>query len=173
MGGPSRRSTRDARAARRHYSLLRLWEFCSNLVRRRGMAMDQLKQTYRGAMSSIEQIASQYDGVSGPLFMSVPESYYRASVLFMIVGQHTCGWSSVTVVLDELLRTYEEFDLGREYTRSPFWQASHQVFRGVNLDGPERAFLWSNLVRVDQHRKRPRAEIEEAVSALGLLTREI
>ena len=47
------------------------------------------------------------------------------------------------------------------------------MFRSVNPDGPERAFLWSNLVRVDQHCRRPCAEVENAVSELGLLNREL
>jgi hypothetical protein len=135
--------------------------------------MEELKQAYRNALPSIEQISAQNDGVSGPLLMEVPDSYRRASVRLMIIGQQTYGWPSVTVELDELLRTYTAFDLGREYYSSPFWQASHQVFRAVNPDGPDRAFLWSNLVRVDQHRERPSAEIEDAVSGLGLLNCEL
>ena len=91
----------------------------------------------------------------------------------MIIGQQTYGWPSVTVGLEALLREYKEFDLGRKYYSSPFWQTSHQVFRSANPDGPERAFLWSNLVRVDQHCERPCAEIENAVSRLGLLNREL
>ena len=135
--------------------------------------MDELTKTYRDAMPSIEQIASQHDGVSGPLLISVPGSYSKTGVRLMIVGQQTYGWPSIAVGLDELLRAYEDFDLGREYTPSPFWQASHEVFRGANPNGPERAFLWTNLVRVDQHGERPCAEIEDAVSDLGLLNLEL
>ena len=135
--------------------------------------MEELKQAYRDAIPSIEHISAQYDGVSGPLLMATPYSYEQAKVRLMIIGQQTYGWPSVTVGLEELLRTYKEFDLGREYYSSPFWQASHQVFRSANPDGPERAFLWSNLVRVDQHCERPCAEVENAVSDLGLLNREL
>jgi len=134
--------------------------------------MEELIQAYRNALPSIEQISAQNDGVSGPLLMKVPEAYRCAGVRLLIVGQQTYGWPSVTVGLDELLRTYVAFDLGSEYYSSPFWQASHQVFRAVNPDGPDRAFLWSNLVRVDQYGKRPSAEIEDVVSGLGLLNRE-
>lgn len=135
--------------------------------------MEELKQAYRDALPSIEQISAPDDGVSGPLLMKVPGSYRRASVRLMIVGQQTHGWPSIEVGLDELLRRYAAFDLGRQYYSSPFWQASHQLFRAVNPDGPERAFLWSNLVKVDQHGERPRVEIEDAVSALGLLNLEL
>ena len=135
--------------------------------------MDELKQIYRDAMPSIGHISAQYDAVSGPLLMTIPCSYVQTRVRLMVIGQQTYGWPSVTVELEELLRTYKEFDLGREYYSSPFWQASHQVFRSANPDGPERAFLWSNLVRVDQNCKRPCAEIENAVSDLGLLNREL
>ena len=135
--------------------------------------MEELKQVYRDAIPSIEHISAQYDAVSGPLLVTTPYSYAQTRVRLMIIGQQTYGWPSVGVGLEELLRTYKEFDLGREYYSSPFWQASHRVFRSVNPDGPERAFLWSNLVRVDQNGKRPCAEIENAVSDLGLLNREL
>lgn len=133
----------------------------------------QLRQAYAEAVPTLERISATHEGVSGPLLISVPSGYERAEVRLMIVGQQTNGWPSITVGLGELLRTYRDFDLGRSYTASPFWQASHQLFGGVNPEGPERAFLWSNLVRVDQHCERPKPEIEEAVSKLGLLSVEL
>ena len=36
---------------------------------------------------SIEHISAQYDGVSGPLLMTIPYSYEQARVRLMIIGQ--------------------------------------------------------------------------------------
>lgn len=134
---------------------------------------EKLNALYAAAMPELKRIAEAYDGVSGPLFMAVPDGYERAGVRVMIVGQQTRDWPSVSVGLDELLRAYREFDLGRHYTASPFWQASHSVFAELNPTGPERAFLWSNLVKMDQHCKRPSPQLEEDVCRLGLLVGEL
>lgn len=136
-------------------------------------AMEELNQTYRYAMPAIEQIAARHGGVSGPLFISEPLAYWESGVRLMIVGQQTCGWPDVSVGLEGLLRAYREFDLGREYTASPFWQASHELSRGVNSEGPERGFVWSNLVKVDQYNERPEPEVEDAIWDLALLNREL
>ncbi len=135
--------------------------------------MEELEQAYLDAMPTIEQITDRYKGVSGPLFISVPNAYYKTSLPLMIVGQQTNGWPCVTEGLSQLLLTYREFNLGQNCTHFPFWRASHELFKSLNPEGPERAFLWSNLVKVDQHYKRPSAEVENSISGLNLLNREL
>ncbi len=133
----------------------------------------ELRAFYADTMAALMEISKSKDGVSGPLLLSVPENYEHTSVRLMIVGQQTYGWPHITVGLEDLLRAYREFDLGRRYTKSPFWQASHRLFSELNPVGPERAFLWSNLVKVDQYNRRPTPDLEEQVSKIGLLTAEL
>ena len=135
--------------------------------------LETLKGLYASALSALSDISASQDGISGPLFLSVPKDYERTAVRLMIVGQQTYGWPSITIGLDGLLSQYREFDLGRGYTASPFWQASHRLFAALNPAGPERAFLWSDLVKVDQHNERPAPDVEEQVSKLGLLLAEL
>jgi len=135
--------------------------------------MKKLIQIYSDAMPTFEKVSSEHKGVSDPLFMSVPDGYSQTNVRLLIVGQQTHGWQNEKVGVKGLLQTYRNFDLGREYTKSPFWQASHKLSDEINSSGPKRAFLWSNLIKVDQCQDRPIPEIEEAVSALGLLPEEI
>lgn len=135
--------------------------------------MKELIQIYSEAMPTFEKVSSEHKGVSGPLFISVPPDYVRTEVRLMIVGQQTHGWPRVTVGLKKLLQTYQDFNLGRKYTKSAFWQASHKVYKSLNPNGPERAFLWSNLLKVDIEKNRPSSKIEEAICELRLLPEEI
>ena len=132
-----------------------------------------LNELYRGVMPELNRIGRLYEGVSGPLLVAVPEGFDQATVRLMIVGQQTYGWPCVSLGLDELLRRYRCFDLGRCYRRSPFWQASHSLYARLNPNGPDRAFVWSNLVKVDQCARRPSPQLEEEVCRLGLLAGEL
>lgn len=132
-----------------------------------------LREFYARALRPLEEILADRDGVSGPLLLSVPEGYTHTSVRLLIAGQQTKGWPGLSSGIDTLLATYQEFDLGRNYVASPFWQASHQLDAAVNPGGPPRSFLWSNLIKVDQHGGRPQEDIEERVATLGLFEAEI
>lgn len=131
----------------------------------------QLRALYSPALDALAVLRAH--GASRPLLMEVPEAYHLAPVKLMIVGQQTLGWGEQCEDLDQLLALYREFDLGLECRRSPFWHAAHRLHRGLNPDGPERAFLWSNLVKVDQYGRRPEAAMEDSVCSLGLLAGEI
>ena len=135
-------------------------------------AQSKLEDAYTDALPARERICASEEDISGPLFLSIPEGYERTKVRLMIVGQQTHGWPDVSIGLDGLIQTYRDFDLAREYHSTPFWQASHQVNEGVNPDGPERSFLWTNLVRSDQGKERPNPEVENTLSELGLLEKE-
>ena len=108
--------------------------------------------------------------------MEVPESYHQSAVKLMIVGQETRGWAEEIKALTtvrELMSFYSGFNLGEKYRASPFWQAAQQFHRSLNPKGPERSYLWSNLIKVSQQKKRPIPSIEENICNLGLLQAEI
>jgi hypothetical protein len=122
-------------------------------------------------------------GLSNPHFVSPPSAYFELAVRLMVVGQETKGWGPTDdgcfgEPLGEdptrrLMDVYAEFDLGRRYMRSPFWQAAHRLHEGLNPGHPRGAFLWSNLVKIDQCGHRPGDEYESLVTELQLLQFEI
>jgi len=134
---------------------------------------DDLKQAYLSSIPALEAIEAKHAEAYGPHLISVPAAYYATDVRLMIVGQQARYWPSVTLGLDGLLDAYKAFDLARNTGSSPFWQASHTIAQRVNPNGPERAFLWTNLIKMDEGEGRPNAALEEAVCKLGLLNREI
>jgi len=137
------------------------------------MMNQRLYSLYHAAVAELDLALPVGAGISRPLLLYVPDAYHAAAIKLMIVGQETAGWCEPGDTVDTLLAVYCGFDLGRKCRRSHFWQAAHKVYRGLNPQGPERAFLWSNLVKVDQCERRPEPAVEEAVSRLGLLPAEI
>jgi hypothetical protein len=133
----------------------------------------QLYNLYCAAVAELDSALPPGAGVSRPLLLYVPDAYHAAAFKLMIVGQETNGWCDPGDTVDTLIGIYCGFNLGQKCYRSPFWQAAHRIYRGLNPQGPERAFLWSNLVKVDQNGRRPESAVEEAVSRLGLLPAEI
>jgi hypothetical protein len=134
---------------------------------------EKLRRFYSKAMPELKKMLASKEGVSRPLFLAVPDGYFRVPVRLMIVGQQTHTWGEGDNGIDELIVKYQVFYESRSYKNSPFWQASKRLFRLLNPDTTENTFIWTNLVKVDQHGKRPAWEIEEGVSGLGILQEEM
>lgn len=138
----------------------------------------QLRIFYREVLPSLRDIVASDGTISNPHLISVPGEYTATRTRVMVIGQQTYGWGERGVsgqadALNALIQLYADFNLGEKYTASPFWQATVSLNRFVNPDSPPRAFLWSNLIKVDQSKRRPSQKIEEGVCALALLQREI
>lgn len=134
----------------------------------------RLRELYGPALDSLARVTNGVDGISRPLLLEVPETYQRATCKLMIVGQQTRYWGEQCETVDELMSFYTGFQLGRTQRRSQFWQAAHKLHNALNPAGPGEAFLWSNLVKVDQLGGRLRAPgLEAAVARVGLLQGEI
>jgi hypothetical protein len=126
-----------------------------------------------------EVIASlaPFEDVSDPMFCCLPDGYLDTTIRLMIVGQQTRGWGEEPGLdcASAYMEHHRKFDLARTYRArsSPFWRGAHELAGLVNPNGPERAFLWSNLVKVDQDGVRPSPEIENLISQFGMVPREI
>lgn len=142
------------------------------------MMNERLRAAYAPALATIRERFADRPEISEPLFMHVPDGYSRVAIKLMVVGQETFGWregldTSASDPVLALCSLYAGFNLGEHCRRSPFWQAAHKLHRLINPEGPERAFLWSNLVKVDQNNRRPEREVEDFVTSLGLVQSEI
>jgi len=133
----------------------------------------RLRAVYEEAFPRLHELTNPRPDASGPLLIEVPGEYERARVKLLCVGQQTNGWPETSHGIDGLLKVYREFDLGRNYTSSPFWVACHRLSRALNPDGPGFSFTWSNLIKIDQDQGRPSPEVEESVCSLRLLEKEI
>ena len=138
---------------------------------------ETLRATYERALTIYRATVPAAPTLAQPFLVAVPADYERSTRRLMIVGQETFGWgeryAGGVASAADLMALHAEFDLGRYYRPSPFWQAAHQLHAALNPDGPARAFVWNNLVKVDAGRGRQPAEVEDAVSRLELLPAEI
>jgi hypothetical protein len=108
-------------------------------------------------------------GLSNPLLIDLPHDWENVRTKLMIIGQQTNGWGSFgegygNDPIAGLIRDYAAFQLGRFYRPTPFWQAAYVVHMSLDSTIRPFSFVWSNLVKVDQHARRPAAQIEELVS---------
>jgi len=118
--------------------------------------------------------------ISAPLVIDVPPAYSGARVRLMIVGQESFGWGesidhtlSAEDVLNTLRSWYREFDRASGYKATPFWQAAMQIFTALNPAATSRAFLWSNLYKMDVGGRRPSPDSEAALDDAHLIRAEI
>lgn len=113
--------------------------------------------------------------VSFPLLVDVDATnYFRTSSRLVVVGQQTGGWVGFSAQVTEAdafercLQGYAKFALGRNpggasFLGTPFWTASHELYRRIEPSGPEGGFVWTDLLRVDEHYGRPSPDVEGAV----------
>jgi hypothetical protein len=127
------------------------------------------------------QAREQYPSISLPHLVEPKPAYFTQDVRLMVVGQETFGWGTKEVtafdddqqLVDDLLACYARFDLGIAYRSTPFWAAANALFAGLNPDASERAYIWSNLVKLDNNRQRVNSTVEDALAAANLLPLEI
>lgn len=138
---------------------------------------EELRALYERSWPALAAACARHDGVSQPQLIHVPEAYGEASTRLAIVGQQARFWGGDATFgadpVPSLMRHYADFDLGRAEAGEPFWSACHALHAALSPDGPERAFLWTNLVKVDQRGDRPDPLLEEDVVRLGLLQAEL
>jgi len=142
--------------------------------------MGRLRDRYAEAVELWREFRPTYPTLSVPFVVSPAAAYAAAQVKVLVVGQETFGWGerlddgrSPSAIVDVLANEYASFDLGAKYRNTPFWSAADHVFRGLNPEASARAFLWSNLNKMDCSRSRIPQEVEARISELALLQEEI
>jgi hypothetical protein len=118
-------------------------------------------------------------GFTHPLLLKVSQRYCDAPWRIMVVGQQTDTWYNDRNArthadpVGMLMDTYAESDLARPFKKrsSPYWWASHHIASTLN-GNLEWDFVWTDLVRIDQHRARPHQQLEAQFCAMNLLARE-
>ena len=105
----------------------------------------------------------------GPLLCD-PGVYLQQPVRLLVIGQETNGWACNPHDLQGQLRNYREFEVGRNWRSSPFWQLVRAVEKTLGL--PACSCAWTNLNRYDEDHRPPKGAVLEAVTSLDFLVRE-
>jgi len=96
----------------------------------------------------------------------------------MVVGRETHRWQQELgrglgrYAVQQLMDRYREY-LVENRSRSPFWQASHELAERINGDRLA-GLLWSNVIKVDQDGECPKDErVVSIISEFPLLRKEL
>ncbi len=144
--------------------------------------MTDLSSSYEDAVTLWLRLLPSHPQMSAPQLVHPTDAYRQTRTRLMIVGQETLGWGdndsvprdkSVPDICAALRQGYRDFNLGGRYGHTPFWSASNRLFHALNPEATERAFIWTNLVKIDDGGKRPSPDIVEQTAALALLEAEV
>lgn len=116
---------------------------------------EQLEKFYESWKAHAPRNVPDFADMAGPDLIWLDEQYLNSRQRIAIIGKEQRGWDytypeflskwSVSKAID----VYLDFDLGKEYYASPFWQFFHGVRLAAFPEEPEarRKVLWSNLVK--------------------------
>jgi hypothetical protein len=137
--------------------------------------LDTYRKYWPGLLEMLSRPHIRDSRVSCPLLLHVPEAYPASRCKLLVIGQQTRGWAQPgDNTIETLQGKYDRFHLGEHLLRTPFWQACHKLAGALNGDELRYDFLWSNLIRVDQDRRRPDPLVEDEIGRVfPVLPREI
>lgn len=138
----------------------------------------QLADLYESKWDDICRIVPAGTIYSNPFLINVTESYVKAPVKLMVVGQETCSWFGSfesEPKADRIARlqyVYSDFNFAVAYRSTPFWRAVHQLRENFNPASSRDCVAWGNINLVDKDRSRA-LDIEGQLAELGILRREV
>ncbi len=99
--------------------------------------------------------------ISYPLLLYVFNTYKHAKIKLLIIGQQTLEWDRFGDfdksgdIICELMRSYRDFKLGDGTVNpgSPFWRAARILYETLNPSYQRYGFMWTNIIKIDQHNK--------------------
>ena len=133
--------------------------------------MHELLPLYRQHHDRLLAVREQFpdEDLYGPLLCE-PGPYLDQPVRLLVIGQETNGWACEPHDLEGQLRAYRDFEVGRHWRRSPFWQLVREVEARLGL--PPCSCAWSNLNRYDQDEGPPGGAVLASLTGLDFLLRE-
>ena len=126
--------------------------------------------------------AKGIEGLSHPLLIKVHSDYLRAQRKVMFVGQETRDWDRlpkvdtidegiISGIVDENLDFYWNISKA-----SLFWRSVKDCYQSLNPEavasGRYNGYIWTNLVRCDQHKRGPDENVKEILLSIGNLVQE-
>ena len=124
---------------------------------------EDLIKIYQKRLDQFDEIAEKFKQVNlhGPFLLSPNTKYQKSKKRLLIIGQETKGWHRIQDNIDGLMKVYEDFDLGRNYYSSPFWNVIRKVERVLDIE--KYGCAWTNLNKYDVNKKRPKGIYEDEI----------
>jgi hypothetical protein len=126
----------------------------------------QLLKVYKQRQNDFKNLIAKFPtkDMAGPFLMSPNEKYATQTNPLLIIGQETNGWEYFVNDLDRQMEAYENFNVGKKYFASPFWNVTRKV-EGA-LGNELYTCAWTNISKFDLDCKRSYGEYATEISTL-------
>lgn len=135
------------------------------------MSMAELREFYEANAGALFALRDEPMGkpFSCPLLMDLG-AYFEQPLRLFIVGQETYGWNSNRFEIESILQTYRNFNLGKNYFSSPFWNITRKIEKMIGI--APYSCAWSNLNRCDYNGGPPKGDIATSIARLDYFVKE-
>jgi hypothetical protein len=134
----------------------------------------QLLELYQQHLPALKAVVAAHpsETLLGPHLMAPNDLYPQQKNRLLIVGQETGGWDSFVDDPVRQMQVYEEFNVGKGYFSSPFWNVTRKVEK--LLGNKPHSCAWTNVSKFDHNKKRAEGIYEKTIASVdGLLRDEI
>jgi hypothetical protein len=115
--------------------------------------------------------ANEEEVLNGPFLINPNSKYYSSPLKLAFVGQETRGWACSGDIANQL-ETYSDFNLGKNYYASPFWNIMRKF--EIKLIEDQYCSAWLNLNRYDENEGKPSSpRLAELSSIDHILVKEL
>jgi hypothetical protein len=130
--------------------------------------LKELYNTHKNELESVRE-ALPNETLHGPFLMHLDE-YYKQPIKLFVIGQETGGWCFDYKNHAELLKNYKDFEIGKNYKSTPFFNITRKLEQLIGIAPYSTA--WSNLNRYDHNGGEPKGAVLEEIKKLDLLVKK-
>lgn len=135
---------------------------------------EELLRLYQNKQVNFKNVLGTFpnDDLAGPFLMSPAPHYRKQKQPLLIVGQETNGWTYHVDELHKQMDTYEEFEVGKGFDSTTFWNVTRKVEHV--LGNEPYSCAWTNLSKFDLYGGKSYGKYEKVISSLDeILVEEI
>jgi hypothetical protein len=127
---------------------------------------EELFRLYQERQTNFKNVVGTFPGddLAGPFLMSPAPHYREQKKPLLIVGQETNGWTYHVDEIQKQMDTYEEFEVGKGFDSTTFWNVTRKV---ENVLGNEpHSCAWTNLSKFDLYGGKSYGKYEKVISTV-------
>ena len=127
---------------------------------------EELLKLYQNIQPNFKTVVGAFPGddLAGPFLMSPDQHYRKQKKPLLIVGQETNGWTYHIDEISKQMDTYEEFNVGKGFDTTTFWNVARRVERALGND--PHSCAWTNLSKFDLYGGKSYGKYEKMISSL-------
>lgn len=127
---------------------------------------EELYKLYQDKQPTFKNVVGTFPGdeLGGPFLMSPDKQYYTQKKPLLIVGQETNGWTYYIDEIQKQMDTYEEFNVGKGFNSTTFWNVTRKVESA--LGNEPHSCAWTNLSKFDLYGGKAYGKYEKVISSL-------